>query len=75
VRGVRAALGVTPEEVRLTRAHNNANILTMGARFTEPMAARELVRIFLETPFEDSGNDGGRHARRIGKISQMEDEI
>ena len=69
VRGVRAALGVTPEEVRLTRAHNDANVLTLGARFTDPAAARELVRAFLETPFE-----GGRHQRRVAKISQMEDE-
>ena len=69
VRGVRAALGVSPEEVRVTRAHNDANVLTLGARFTDPALACELVRTFIETPF-----DGGRHARRIGKISQMEDE-
>ena len=74
VPGVRAALGVTPEEVRLTRAHNNANVLTLGARFTDPALARELVQTFLDTPFEDSGNDGGRHARRIAKITQLEDE-
>jgi ribose 5-phosphate isomerase B len=74
VRGVRAALGVTPEEVRLKRAHNNANILTLGARFTDPATARELVRTFLETPFEDSDHDGGRHARRVAKISRLEDE-
>jgi len=67
VRGIRAALGVTPEEVRLTRAHNNLNILTLGARFTDPVLARDLLQIFLETPFE-----GGRHERRVAKISQME---
>jgi ribose 5-phosphate isomerase B len=70
VRGVRAALGVTPEEVRLTRAHNDANVLTLGARFVEPALAGELVQAFLETPF-----DGGRHERRVAKISQMENEI
>jgi RpiB/LacA/LacB family sugar-phosphate isomerase len=70
VRGVRAALGVSVEEVRLTRAHNNLNVLTLGARFTDPAVARELLRVFLETPFEG----GGRHERRIAKISQMEDE-
>ena len=69
VRGVRAAVGVTPEEVRLTRAHNNLNVLTLGARFTDPAKARELVRTFLETPFE-----GGRHERRVAKITRMEDE-
>ena len=69
VRGVRAALGVSIEEVRLARAHNNLNVLTLGARFTDPDLARELVRTFLETPFE-----GGRHERRVAKITQMEDE-
>jgi len=67
VDGIRAALAVNPEEVRLTRAHNDANIITIGARYTDPQAANEMVRVFLETPF-----DAGRHARRIGKISQLE---
>jgi ribose 5-phosphate isomerase B len=69
VNGIRAALGVTPEEVRLTRAHNDANILTLGARFTDPATARDLVQVFLDTPFE-----GGRHQRRIAKISQLEEK-
>jgi ribose 5-phosphate isomerase B len=68
VRGVRAALGVTLEEVRLTRAHNDLNVLTLGARFTDRMKARELVQAFIETPFE-----GGRHARRVAKITQLEE--
>jgi ribose 5-phosphate isomerase B len=70
VRGIRAALGVTPEEVRLTRGHNNANVLTLGARFLEPSMARELVQVFLDTPFE-----GGRHQRRLAKISQLEEQV
>jgi ribose 5-phosphate isomerase B len=57
------------EEVRLTRAHNNANVLTLGARFTDFGSARELLQVFLETPFES-----GRHERRVAKISQLEDE-
>ena len=69
VRGVRAVMGVSLEEVRLTRAHNDANVLTLGARFVEPILAGELVRAFLETPFE-----GGRHERRVSKICQLEDE-
>jgi ribose 5-phosphate isomerase B len=69
VRGIRAVLGVTPEEVRLTRAHNNANVLTLGSRFTDAAAARELLRVFLEVQFE-----GGRHQRRVAKISRLEDE-
>jgi RpiB/LacA/LacB family sugar-phosphate isomerase len=67
VNGIRAALAISPDEVRLTRAHNDANIITIGARYTDLQAANEMVRIFLETPF-----DGGRHARRIGKIAQLE---
>jgi RpiB/LacA/LacB family sugar-phosphate isomerase len=67
IHGIRAALGVNPEEVRLTRAHNNANVLTLGSKFTDLAAAQELVRLFLETPF-----DGGRHQRRVDKIMQME---
>lgn len=70
IRGVRAALGVNEEEVKLTRQHNNANVLTLGARFTDPVTARKLVELFLETPFE-----GGRHERRVGKIGELEKEL
>jgi ribose 5-phosphate isomerase B len=68
VDGIRAALGVNADEVRLTRAHNDANVLTLGARFTDSATARELVQIFIDTPFE-----GGRHQRRIAKIAQLEE--
>ncbi len=67
VAGVRAALGVDEEEVRLTRGHNNANVLTLGQRTTGPEAAERLVDVFLAAPFE-----GGRHVRRIEKIRAME---
>jgi ribose 5-phosphate isomerase B len=70
VDGIRAAIAFNPDEVRLTRAHNDANIMTIGARYTAPDVANEMVRIFLETPFE-----GGRHARRIGKIEMLEREL
>jgi ribose 5-phosphate isomerase B len=70
VNGIRAAIAFNPDEVRLTRAHNDANIITLGARYTSPEAANEMVRIFLETPFE-----GGRHARRVGKIAQLEKDL
>jgi ribose 5-phosphate isomerase B len=69
VDGIRAALGVNAEVVRLTRAHNDANILTLGARFTDSATALDLVQVFLDTPFE-----GGRHQRRIAKISQLEEK-
>ena len=65
--GVRAALAMNPEEVQLTRRHNDANVLAIGARYTDPPAAAEYVKLFLETPF-----DGGRHERRVEKISQLE---
>jgi ribose 5-phosphate isomerase B len=50
--------------IRLPRRHNNANILSIGARFVSGDEADEAVRIFLETPFSDSP----RHARRIAKF-------
>ena len=69
IQGVRAALGMNPEQARLMRAHNDANILTLGASFTPPPLAAELVDIFLHTEF-----DGGRHARRVAKIAQLEQQ-
>ena len=67
VDGIRAALGTIPDEVRLTRQHNNANVLTLGARYLDPPKAMELVNVFLNTEFE-----GGRHARRVAKIMDLE---
>jgi ribose 5-phosphate isomerase B len=70
VKGVRAALGVNSEEVQLTRRHNNANVLTLGAILTTPEAAASLVDAFLKTEFE-----GGRHARRVQKITDLEQSV
>jgi ribose 5-phosphate isomerase B len=67
VPGIRAALGTVPEEVRLVRAHNDANILTLGARFIDEPGADALADAFLETAFE-----GGRHGRRVEKIAAIE---
>ena len=66
VRGVRAAVyyGGSREIIKLSREHNNANILSLGARFLSEDEAREMVKLWLETDF--SGED--RHARRIKKI-------
>ena len=61
--GIRAALCWTVELARLARAHNDANVLVLPARFIEPSDALAIVDMFLSTPFE-----GGRHARRIAKI-------
>ncbi|MDE5682629.1 MAG: ribose 5-phosphate isomerase B [Muribaculaceae bacterium] len=61
--GIRAALCWTPELARLARAHNDANVLVLPARFIAPETALEIVDVFLSTEFE-----GGRHARRIEKM-------
>lgn len=61
--GIRAALCWTPELARLARAHNDANILVMPARFIAPEVAIAILDTFLDTEFE-----GGRHQKRIDKI-------
>jgi ribose 5-phosphate isomerase B len=67
VAGIRAALAWNPDVVRLTREHNDANILAIGARYTGITQASELTEIFLGTRFL-----GGRHARRVSKIAAVE---
>lgn len=69
VHGVRAALCYDAETVANSRAHNNANVLTLGARFHDPAQACDLARIWLETKFE-----GGRHWPRINKMMAVERE-
>ena len=69
VRRVRAALCNDPFTARLSREHNDANVLSMGARIVAPALAREIVRMWLETGF-----DGGRHERRIRMIEDVERE-
>ena len=65
--GVRAAPAQCEEEVQLTREHNDANVLTLGAKFLSPERASSLLDIFLNTEFL-----GGRHARRVAKIASLE---
>ena len=67
VRGVRAALCNCLYTARMARAHNDANVLSMGARVVGEGLAEEIVTIFLTTDFE-----GGRHARRVGQITELE---
>ncbi|SDK78482.1 ribose 5-phosphate isomerase B [Salinimicrobium catena] len=62
--GVRSALCWNKEIVSLAREHNNANVLSIPARFTSKPQALEMVKTFLNTPFE-----GGRHERRVEKIA------
>ena len=67
VHGVRAALCNDLYTARLSRQHNDANVLGMGARIVAPPLAEEIVRLWLVTPFE-----GGRHERRIEQIAAIE---
>ena len=69
VRGTRAALCNELYTARMARAHNDANVLSIGARIVAQPLAEEIVRLFLDTPFE-----GGRHARRLEEIAAIEQE-
>lgn len=62
--GIRCALCWNPEIARLARQHNDANIVSLPARFINTQTAIEIVRDFISTEFE-----GGRHATRVAKIS------
>lgn len=68
VKGVRCALCSEPWSAQMTRRHNNANVLAMGAGCVGPLMARQIVEAFLSYEFE-----GGRHQRRIDKIAAIED--
>lgn len=61
--GIRASRCVTVHDAEMTRKHNNANILVLGGRITEPELAQEMLDKFLETKFEE-----GRHISRVDKI-------
>ena len=67
VKGIRAALCGDTYSARMSREHNNANILALGGRVTGQDLALEIVRTWLESEFE-----GGRHQRRLEKISDIE---
>jgi len=67
VRGVRAALCNCLYTARMAREHNDANVLSMGARVVGTGVAEEVVQIFLTQQFE-----GGRHQRRVDQITELE---
>lgn len=69
VHGIRCALCSEPLSAELTRRHNNANMLAIGARVTGAELAKSIVTTFLNTPF-----DGGRHQQRIDLITKLEQE-
>ena len=70
VRGVRAALCNDLYTARMARAHNDANVMSIGARVVGVGLAEEILATFLATDFE-----GGRHARRVAEIAQLEAEF
>jgi ribose 5-phosphate isomerase B len=65
--GIRAAAITDEPSAKLSREHNNANVLALGERLTSPDVAKQIVNTFLDTPFA-----GGRHQRRIDKIAALE---
>lgn len=68
VKGIRAALCSSNDQARLSREHNDTNVLCIRGDSFEESAVRELVSIWLKTEFE-----GGRHERRVDKVKQMEE--
>jgi len=69
IKGIRAANCYNEEIAALSRAHNDANVLTLGARFLNTDLAIKITRVWLETQFE-----GGRHQQRVDKISRLEED-
>ena len=69
VHGIPCALCSDPLSAELTRRHNDANMLSMGAGMIGPNMAERIVDVFLNTEFE-----GGRHARRVGEMMDVEKE-
>ena len=67
---VRCALVSEPTSARLSREHNDANVIALGARLIGIEQAKACVQTFLETAFADAENRGGRHQRRVDKLSQ-----
>lgn len=69
VHGARAALCHDETTARLARRHNDANVLSIGARMVAPELAGMILDVFLTTPFE-----GGRHIPRLAEVADIEDE-
>jgi len=65
-RGIRAALCTTELHARMSRAHNDANVLVLGGRITGSALAKAILEAWLDTPFE-----GDRHKRRVDQIDEM----
>ena len=67
VPGIRCALCTDSLQAEMTRRHNDANVLALGAGITGPNLAKRIVEVFLNTEFE-----GGRHARRVGQLDSIQ---
>ena len=67
VKGIRCAHCADPLSAEMTRRHNDANVLALGAGIVGPNLAKRMVEVFLNTEFE-----GGRHARRVGQLDAIE---
>ncbi len=63
IKGIRAAVCYNAKSTRLSREHNNANIIALGSRLTKKKDVMKLIKIFINTKFQ-----GGRHLRRVKKI-------
>ena len=70
VPGIRAALAYTTELAELAREHNNAQVVSIGGRFTDVETAKQIVDTFLATPF----SEGERHVRRLDMVSAFEQD-
>ena len=68
--GVRAALCNDTYSAKMSRLHNDANILILPGRIIDKETAKEIVKIWFSTPFE-----GGRHQRRLDKIKEIESKV
>ena len=69
VKGIRCALAFSEDTARLGREHNNANVLSLGARMYDDETAQRFAELFLSTPFSDAP----RHARRIAQLTSYEE--
>lgn len=67
VEGIRATICVNPEHAKLARRHNDSNVLVLGSAYIAPEDVAPTLEAWFESPF-----DGGRHARRVGQITEYE---
>jgi ribose 5-phosphate isomerase B len=66
IKGIRAANAYSKLTAELSRRHNNANVLCLGARILDMKIIKDIIKVWLETPFE-----GGRHQRRVDKLNNL----